>query len=118
MQVPFLYRTVHAKHHTKKVQRMTEALRLSVLEEIVNTGCSVAAVNIVGAHPLSRTLYNIVIVYLIIELHCGARLPFACRELSPDFEGHQSLPPSSTIVPFRAVVSAGPLRACYRCVAR
>ena len=65
---------MHAKHHAKKVQRVTEAFRLSVGDQVLDVGCSIAALNLVRAHPLSRTVYNAVIVYLIIELHSGALL--------------------------------------------
>jgi hypothetical protein len=63
---------MHAKHHAKKVQRATEAIRLSAGDQILDVGCSIAALNIVQAHPLSRSVYNAVIVYLLIELHSGA----------------------------------------------
>jgi hypothetical protein len=41
---------------------------------MLDVGCSIAALNVVKAHPLSRTIYNIVIVWLVIELHSGALL--------------------------------------------
>lgn len=65
---------MHAKHHTKKVQRVTEAFRLSIGDQLLDVGCSIAALNVVGAHPLSRSVYNAMIVYLVIELHSGAFL--------------------------------------------
>lgn len=74
MQIPWLYRNMHAKHHSKKVQRVTEAARLSIGDQALDVGCSIVALNIVKAHPLSRSVYNAVIVYLIIELHSGAFL--------------------------------------------
>ena len=77
MQNSWLYHNMHAKHHTKKVQRATEAFRLSVGDQVLDVGCSIAALNVVKAHPLSRSLYNAVIVYLIIELHSGAVLLLA-----------------------------------------
>ena len=84
VQSPWIYQTIHAKHHANKVQRATEALRLTVVEEIVDVASSIAAVNLCGAHPLSRTVYNVVIVWLIIELHSGVQqmisyLLDACR---------------------------------------
>jgi hypothetical protein len=65
---------MHAKHHARKTQRASEALRLSMGDEMLDVGCSIAALNVVKAHPLSRTIYNIVIVWLVIELHSGALL--------------------------------------------
>jgi hypothetical protein len=38
---------------------------------VVDTACSIAAVNLTGAHPLSRAVYNVVIVYLLCEIHSG-----------------------------------------------
>ena len=72
MQIPWLYHSIHAKHHTKKVQRATEAARLSIADQALDVGCSIAALNVVKAHPLSRSIYNVIIVYLLLELHSGA----------------------------------------------
>lgn len=44
-------------------------LRLNV--QVVDTLCSVAALNLVRAHPMSRAAYNLLITYLITELHSG-----------------------------------------------
>jgi sterol desaturase/sphingolipid hydroxylase (fatty acid hydroxylase superfamily) len=81
MQIPGAYRRVHAKHHTKMVQRATEAIRLTAFEQATDVACSIAALNLVRAHPLSRTVYNIVIVWLIIELHSGVT-PLVASPLS------------------------------------
>lgn len=82
--MPGAFEVLHAKHHSKKVQRATEAMRLSVAEEVVDVSCSIAAVNLVQAHPLSRTIYNVVIVWLIIELHSGVRsLPLQTTQHLP-----------------------------------
>ena len=43
VQIPWLYRNMHAKHHSKRVQRATEALRLSLGDEILDVACSIAA---------------------------------------------------------------------------
>ena len=84
VQSTWLYHSIHAKHHTKKVQRVTEAFRLSVADQVLDVGCSIAALNIVKAHPLSRSVYNIVIVYLIIELHSGVHfIDSASHHLHP-----------------------------------
>lgn len=74
LQVPGVYRRLHAKHHKKRVQRVTETLRLTMFEQAVDVACSIAAVNVTYAHPLSRTAYNMAIVWLINELHAG-KLP-------------------------------------------
>ena len=45
--------------------------RLCALMQVLDVMCSVAAVNLMRAHPMSRALYNIVVTYLISELHSG-----------------------------------------------
>jgi sterol desaturase/sphingolipid hydroxylase (fatty acid hydroxylase superfamily) len=72
VQAPGVYCAIHAKHHERKVQRACEAMRLTVVEEALDVAASVMAVNLTRAHPLSRTVCNVVIVWLIIELHSGA----------------------------------------------
>ncbi|KAK9823392.1 hypothetical protein WJX72_002452 [[Myrmecia] bisecta] len=82
-KVPWLYRHIHAKHHTKPVQRACEAVRLSAAEEILDVGCSVAALNLLKCHPMARLVYNIVIVYLITELHSGYDFPWSLENVVP-----------------------------------
>ena len=71
MQSSWLYHNIHAKHHAKTVQRATEAARLSIADQALDVGCSIAALNVAKAHPLSRSVYNVVIVFLLLELHSG-----------------------------------------------
>eukprot|EP00873_Tetraselmis_striata_P017386 jgi/Tetstr1/437650/TSEL_026317.t1 len=82
-KVPFLYRAIHAKHHSKAVMRACEAVRVSPLEQALDVSCSIMALKIVGAHPLSRMLYNLIIVYLITELHCGYDMPWMLANVVP-----------------------------------
>lgn len=60
---PALFHWVHARHHERpEVLRANDALRLTFAEEVVDVGCSIAAVNLLKAHPLSRAIYNVIIV--------------------------------------------------------
>ena len=81
--VPGLYSAVHAKHHREPVVRARDTVRLSAVEETLDVLCSVAALNMLGAHPLSRMLYDIVIVFLLCELHSGWDLPWQLQNLVP-----------------------------------
>ena len=45
--------------------------------------CSVIAVNITRAHPLSRAVYNVVIVALLCAIHSGYDLPWDLCNLIP-----------------------------------
>lgn len=80
---PALYKHVHAKHHSKAVQRACESVRLTFIEEAADVTCSVIALNVTRAHPLSRAVYNVIIVYLITELHCGYAFPWAWQDVIP-----------------------------------
>lgn len=39
--------------------------------QALDVACSIAALNLCCAHPMSRCVYNVVIVYLLTELHSG-----------------------------------------------
>lgn len=73
----------HAKHHYSRIVRARDVVRLSVLEEALDVGCSIAALNTVGAHPLSRAVFNVVIIYLLCELHCGYDFPWSLQNVVP-----------------------------------
>ena len=73
----------HARHHRARVVRAIDTLSLSYLEEFADVACSIAALNLLRAHPLSRALYNIVIVYLLSELHCGYDFPWMAHNIMP-----------------------------------
>ncbi|CAN0418178.1 unnamed protein product, partial [Ectocarpus sp. 8 AP-2014] len=44
---------------------------------------SIFALNAVGCHPLSRAVYNVVIIGLITELHAGYDFPWQLHRLVP-----------------------------------
>ena len=82
-KVPFLYRWLHKKHHTVEEVRACDQVRLSVGEEVYDVGCSIVALNLLGVHPVARSLYNIVIVFLLCELHSGFDFPWSPQNVVP-----------------------------------
>lgn len=78
----WLYR-LHARHHAHVPVRASETVRLSAAEVFIDAGISVAVVNITGAHPLSRAVYNVTITYLLSELHCGRDFAFMPHNVVP-----------------------------------
>jgi sterol desaturase/sphingolipid hydroxylase (fatty acid hydroxylase superfamily) len=82
-KIPFLYKYVHAKHHSATEVRACDQVRLSFVEEIVDVGVSIVALNYLRAHPVSRTLYNIIITFLLVELHCGFAFPWSPQFVVP-----------------------------------
>lgn len=72
----FLYRSIHAEHHSSYNTRASDAIRHTFWDGTWDVVCSVLALNLTGAHPLSRSLYNVVAITLITEVtHCSMALP-------------------------------------------
>eukprot|EP01025_Chloroclados_australasicus_P039339 TRINITY_DN4068_c1_g1_i3.p1 TRINITY_DN4068_c1_g1~~TRINITY_DN4068_c1_g1_i3.p1 ORF type:complete len:289 (+),score=10.20 TRINITY_DN4068_c1_g1_i3:99-965(+) len=82
-RVPFMFKHIHAKHHQNLLQRSIETVRLAIPEVALDAACSIIAVNVTKAHPLSRAIYNVFIVYLLTELHCGYDMPWALGNVVP-----------------------------------
>lgn len=82
-KVPFLYRTIHKKHHVVQEVRACEIVRLSVPEEVLEVGFSIVALNLLSVHPFARSIYNIIITFLLTELHCGFDFPWSPQNVVP-----------------------------------
>ena len=82
-KVPFLYKYIHAKHHSATEVRACDQVRLSLTEEVVDVGISILALKYLGCHPVSRTIYNIIITFLLVELHCGFAFPWSPQFVVP-----------------------------------
>eukprot|EP01024_Parvocaulis_polyphysoides_P006569 TRINITY_DN11787_c0_g1_i1.p1 TRINITY_DN11787_c0_g1~~TRINITY_DN11787_c0_g1_i1.p1 ORF type:complete len:301 (-),score=0.16 TRINITY_DN11787_c0_g1_i1:205-1059(-) len=82
-KVPFFYKYFHAKHHVNLLQRSIETVRLAIPEIVLNVTCSIIAVNVTGAHPLSRAIYNAYLVYYLTELHSGYDMPWMLANVVP-----------------------------------
>jgi sterol desaturase/sphingolipid hydroxylase (fatty acid hydroxylase superfamily) len=81
--VPTLYRKFHAKHHITDEVRACDIVRLSLAEEVYDVGCSIVALNLLSAHPISRSIYNVIIVFLLTELHSGYDFPWTPQNVIP-----------------------------------
>ena len=82
-KIPFIYRSIHAKHHQEPEVRAGDVVRLSMVEEVLEVGFSIIALNLLGAHPISRSLYNLIITFLLTELHCGFDFPWTPQNVVP-----------------------------------
>jgi sterol desaturase/sphingolipid hydroxylase (fatty acid hydroxylase superfamily) len=82
-RVPWIYRTVHAKHHKIQEVRAGDIVRLSLVEEVLEVGFSIVALNLLSVHPLARSLYNVVITFLLTELHSGFDFPWSPQNVVP-----------------------------------
>jgi sterol desaturase/sphingolipid hydroxylase (fatty acid hydroxylase superfamily) len=79
---PSLYR-LHRVHHQQKTMRAAETLRLGFVDGALQVLCSIAALHIVRAHPLTRAVFNCVITFLLCEIHSGFDFPWALHNLVP-----------------------------------
>lgn len=77
---PLLWK-IHAKHHDQTVVRARDTIRLHPLDEAIDVGCSIAAVNLMRLHPLARSLYNAVIILALCDLHSGWDVPCSLENL-------------------------------------
>lgn len=56
-------------YHTQQQQH--QAVRHTFIDGTMDVACSVFALNVLGCHPLSRAVYDVVIIGMITELHAG-----------------------------------------------
>jgi sterol desaturase/sphingolipid hydroxylase (fatty acid hydroxylase superfamily) len=82
-KIPLFYNLVHKKHHQTEEVRACEIVRLSLVEEVLEVGFSIIALNAMGAHPVARSIYNVIIVFLLTELHCGFDFPWTPQNVVP-----------------------------------
>lgn len=73
----------HKKHHTTPEVRSGDIVRLSVLEQVLEVGFSIVAIRTLKSHPVSRTIYNAIITFLLTELHCGFDFPWTPQNVIP-----------------------------------
>lgn len=79
----FLYKHVHAKHHNQKVVRAGDSVRHTFLDGFWDVVCAVAALMILKANALSRSVFNIVAIGLIVEAHSGSNFPWSPCNILP-----------------------------------
>ncbi|XP_066300504.1 cholesterol 25-hydroxylase-like [Branchiostoma lanceolatum] len=80
----FLYRTIHAPHHDHPAGlhgRVTN--RLTVAERLALVLSANLSLRLVCAHPLSRTVFIVVFIGLLVENHAGFDLPWSYDKIIP-----------------------------------
>jgi len=79
----FLFQNVHSKHHLMNVVRAGDSIRHSFLDGFWDVVCAVAALMILKANALSRAVFNIIAIGLIVEAHSGINMPWAVANVLP-----------------------------------
>jgi len=88
----FLYRHVHSRHHTHEFLSVGTTVSHSLFDGIlqVATNIFVQHLGLFGwgtKHPLSRLLHNVVITYMLCEIHSELDAPFSMHSLCPSICG-------------------------------
>ena len=74
---------LHGRHHSANNIRAGDAIRHSFLDGSFDVVCSVLALKVARTHPLTRSVYNLVAIYLITEAHCGFDCPWMLHHVVP-----------------------------------
>lgn len=61
----------HERHHTKSPMNASEVVRHSLVDGGLQVGCNILVLNGLRSHPMARMLHNVVITYMLTELHSG-----------------------------------------------
>ncbi|XP_076818855.1 putative methylsterol monooxygenase DDB_G0270946 [Clavelina lepadiformis] len=78
-----LYRLFHKKHHSHESVNVRVTNRLHVVERIALVLSANFGLKLVGAHPLTRTIFIFVFVSILTENHSGYDLPYSYDKILP-----------------------------------
>ena len=79
----WVFEKVHGKHHSTAIIKAPDSIRHTFVDGTWDVLCSVLALNLLRAHPFSRSVYNCVAIALIVEAHCGYNMPHMLHNVLP-----------------------------------
>ena len=79
----WLYKHIHAPHHRHQVLYSKVVNQLSLVERVALILSANQALKIMGAHPLTRTIFVPLFLVSLTENHCGYDLPWSWDKLVP-----------------------------------
>lgn len=82
----YLFHQIHAIHHRHPPQHCIESTntaQLHIIERLMIILTANLCLNLVGAHPFTRTLFILLFIYLLVESHAGYNLPFSSHHIIP-----------------------------------
>ena len=74
---------VHRVHHSHAVLVASYTNRLAMLERLFIVLSANESLKLVCAHPLSRVLYIVIFIFLLVDSHSGFDFPFSYHRLVP-----------------------------------
>eukprot|EP00117_Sycon_ciliatum_P003581 scpid60289/ scgid8319/ Cholesterol 25-hydroxylase; Cholesterol 25-monooxygenase len=81
--VPFLYRSVHRHHHDQRIMTTYETDHLHPVERFLLVITGNESMRLVQAHPLSRNVFNVWLIFLLFNNHCGLDFPLSLEKIIP-----------------------------------
>ncbi|CAD6587956.1 MAG: hypothetical protein CYPHOPRED_004208 [Cyphobasidiales sp. Tagirdzhanova-0007] len=82
-RVPILYRNFHETHHHHSEIQPQVTNRLDVTERLMLLLAANFALNLLGAHPITRVCFVPLFLALLIENHVGQDLPYSYDKILP-----------------------------------
>ena len=82
-KIPFLFKHVHKEHHTHSECRAVDSLIASSFEGILEVVFAFLSLNFLKCHPVARSLFYVVLTFLLTELHCGFDFPWTPQNVVP-----------------------------------
>ena len=73
--IPVLYRKLHSTHHSHGAIDVTITTQLELIEQVSIVLLANESLKIVHAHPLTRSLFVFIFVYLFVDNHSGLDFP-------------------------------------------
>ncbi|ORX98308.1 hypothetical protein BCR34DRAFT_593231 [Clohesyomyces aquaticus] len=79
-----LLRSFHLTHHSHPSQIHPQITnQLSLFERLGLVMLANFSLNVIGAHVLTRTVFVVLFVWLLVEIHCGMSLPWGYEKVMP-----------------------------------
>jgi len=73
----------HAVHHRKHPLEATQVVNHSFADGFLQVMTNIITLHLVRSHPMSRAIHNVVITYMLTELHSGFDIPWMLHRLVP-----------------------------------
>ena len=78
----------HKEHHGwEGTLRVAETLRHSLVDAFAQVSINIFIQNLFNKHPLTRISHNILISYILTEIHSGYDFPFFSHNIFPSIFG-------------------------------
>lgn len=79
----YIYKHIHSYHHLYTHTTVRETIRLTTVEQLIDVFISILVLNITHTHILIRSIYNIIITYMLVELHSNTNKPYMLHNVIP-----------------------------------